>query len=135
MKLDLHVHTHHSPDSWMDPKKLVEKAKATGIIPAITEAFRRIIATCKSFRDLGTAGVEYARLARGQLHGIVTPIAESVHAAGYLLMHEAGALVTDMGGMEAGLQSKTIVAANPALHPKLLQLMHGIEFHRTEEWD
>jgi len=36
MKIDFHVHTHHSPDSIIKPKELLEKAKKLSIIPAIT---------------------------------------------------------------------------------------------------
>lgn len=96
------------------------------ILGPSAEAFRRIITNCKSFRDLGTAGVEYSRLASGVLHGIVTPIGEEVHSAGYLLMSEAGAFVTDISGQPIAPNSKTVVAASPILHPKLLGMLDGL---------
>jgi myo-inositol-1(or 4)-monophosphatase len=79
-----------------------------------------------SWRNLGTAGVEYSHVARGTLDGVVTPLAESVHAAGYLLMSEAGAKVTDHLGIPISFESKTLVAANPRLHERLLGLVGDV---------
>ena len=82
----------------------------------------------RTWRNSGTAGYEYAQLARGELHGIVTPLAEGVHIAGYLIMEEAGARVTDNYGNPYGLKSERIVAAHPDIQPKLLKL---VEDHIT----
>lgn len=37
MKIDFHVHTHHSIDSLIVPDELARKSKSLGIIPAITD--------------------------------------------------------------------------------------------------
>lgn len=95
------------------PVELVEKS--SGMLQLL---MKKVL----SWRNLGTAGFEYSLVAKGALDGVVTPMAEAVHAAGYLLMSEAGAKVTDMGGKPISLESETLVAANPKLHGKLLAL-------------
>ncbi len=77
----------------------------------------------RSWRNFGTTGFEYTDVARGRLDGIITPIAEAVHVAGYLMMEEAGARVTDENGNATGLDSKMIVAAPAAIHEALLRMV------------
>ncbi len=89
---------------------------------------KRLMRSALSWRNLGTAGFEYSDVARGRLDGIVTPIAEAVHIAGYLVMEEAGARVTDERGNHYSLESKAIVAASPRVHDELLRMLEGIEF-------
>ncbi len=87
----------------------------------------RILAkNARSWRNFGTAGYEYADVACGRLDGIITPIAESVHVAGYLIMEEAGARVTDEVGNRSTLTSKMIVAAHPNIHDELLKIVQSI---------
>ncbi len=76
-----------------------------------------------SWRNFGTAGVEYSYTSAGIIDAVVTPLAEAVHAAGYLVMQEAGCKVTDHLGRPINLESPSVVAANPALHEKLLGLV------------
>ena len=84
-----------------------------------------IIKHARSYRNFGTAGFEYVDVARGRLDGVVTPIAEAVHVAGYLIMEEAGAKVTDLNGKPYALDSKTIVASCPEIHEQLLRALYG----------
>ena len=84
-----------------------------------------IIKHARSYRNFGTAGFEYADVARGRLDGVVTPIAEAVHVAGYLIMEEAGARVTDIEGKPYKLDSKTIVASCQEIHEQLLRALCG----------
>lgn len=83
---------------------------------------RLLAKQARSWRNLGTAGCEYSDVACGKLDGIITPIAEAVHIAGYLIMEEAGARVTDGLGVIATLDSKEIVASHPAIHDALLRI-------------
>lgn len=96
------------------------------LMPKGLELIQRLMLNALSWRNFGTAGVEYAWVASGKLDGIITPLAEPVHAAGYLLMQEAGAKVTDHLGNPITLESKTVVAANPRLHEQLLELVRGV---------
>ncbi len=76
-----------------------------------------------AWRNLGSPGSEYCLVAAGKLDGIIVASAESMHAAGYLIMKEAGAEVTDWRGKDATLFSHTIVAANRKLHAELLRML------------
>ena len=96
------------------------------LMPKGLEIIERLMRHALSWRNFGTAGVEYAWVASGKLDGIINPLAEPVHAAGYLLMQEAGAKVTDHLGDPITLDSKTVVAANPRLHEQLLELVRGV---------
>ena len=77
----------------------------------------------QSWRNFGTAGIEYSLVARGNLDGVITPMAEAVHAAGYLIMQEAGVKVTDFDGSVINLDSKMVVVANENIHSQLLELV------------
>jgi fructose-1,6-bisphosphatase/inositol monophosphatase family enzyme len=57
------------------------------------------------------------------IDGVVVPLIESGHAAGYLAMREAGARVTDGHGKPFSLRSENIIAANHGLHQDLLELV------------
>ncbi len=83
-----------------------------------------LMRNARSWRNFGTAGYEYTEVARGRLDGVVTPIAEAVHAAGHFMMQEAGATVTDEQGRPWALDSRMIVAAHPRIHDALLR---GVE--------
>lgn len=37
LRIDLHVHTNHSPDSLIRPFDLIKKSKSTGVVPSITD--------------------------------------------------------------------------------------------------
>ena len=93
------------------------------LIPAGLSVIELLMRNALSWRNFGTAGVEYAYVASGKLDGVVTPLAEAVHAAGYLIMQEAGAKVTDHRGRPISLESETVVAANPELHEQLVDLV------------
>ncbi|MDI6721502.1 MAG: inositol monophosphatase family protein [Candidatus Aenigmarchaeota archaeon] len=77
-----------------------------------------------TFRVFGTGGLDYCYLAKGSFDACITPLAEPFHSAGYIIMEEAGAVVTDYEGNPHSLGSRTIVAANPALHQKVLGLVN-----------
>ncbi|MBI2079199.1 inositol monophosphatase [Candidatus Micrarchaeota archaeon] len=93
-----------------------------GLIQTGTRLIELLIRKAFSWRNMGTAGVEYAWTASGKFDGVITPLAEAVHAAGYLIMQEAGAKVTDHLGNPISLDSPSVVAANSILHEQLLDL-------------
>lgn len=96
------------------------------LVPTGLGIIERLMRNALSWRNAGTAGVEYAWVAAGKLDGIVTPLAEGVHYAGYILMEEAGAKVTDHLGKPVSLESSSIVAANPMLHGQLIDLVRPV---------
>src|SRR3989338_7970275 len=95
--------------------------------PEILESSKRMLSkildTAATFRVFGTGGLDYCYLAKGSFDACITPLAEPFHSAGYIIMEEAGAKVTDYEGRPPSLESKTIVAANPRLHQQILNLV------------
>ncbi|MEW6036526.1 MAG: inositol monophosphatase family protein [Candidatus Micrarchaeota archaeon] len=75
------------------------------------------------WRNYGSPAAEYAWLATGRVDAVVVPFPESAHAAGYLLMEEAGATVTDGRGRPFSLGSGSLVAAGAALHEELIGML------------
>lgn len=95
--------------------------------PEILESSKKVLAEiiehAATFRVFGTGGLDYCYLAKGSFDACITPLAEPFHSAGYIIMEEAGAKVTDYEGRPPSLESKTIVSANPVLHPQILDLV------------
>ena len=95
--------------------------------PEIIEPSKKVLAKildhAATLRIFGTGGLDYCYLAKGSFDACITPLAEPFHSAGYIIMEEAGARVTDYEGKPHSLDSKTIVAANPRLHPQILNLV------------
>jgi len=97
--------------------------------PEIIESSKKILAEilgrAATFRVFGTGGLDYCYMAKGSFDACITPLAEPFHSAGYIIMEEAGAKVTDYYGKPHSLESKTIVSANPDLHPQILDLVRA----------
>ncbi|HLC82052.1 MAG TPA: inositol monophosphatase, partial [Candidatus Nanoarchaeia archaeon] len=95
--------------------------------PEIIEPSKRVLARildrAATFRVFGTGGLDYCYMAKGSFDACITPLAEPFHSAGYVIMEEAGAKVTDYQGKPHSVESKIIVSANPVLHPQVLELV------------
>ncbi len=86
MKLDFHVHTKYSIDSIIEPKALVARSRASGVVPAITE--HNNIDSHRELRSLGADFIpgEEIRTDRGDLIGLylnepiprMTPFLEAI---------------------------------------------------------
>lgn len=78
-------------------------------------------------RQLGSAAIEFAWVAKGLTETIMIPGANPWDvAAGCLLVREAGGRVTDFQNKEWGLKSKDIVASNGKIHKQLLKVLKKI---------
>ena len=75
------------------------------------------------WRNMGSPAAEFIWLATGRIDGLIAPMLESGHAAGYLAMQEAGAKVTDREGNAFTLRSASVIAANANLHQDLYDLV------------
>jgi myo-inositol-1(or 4)-monophosphatase len=85
------------------------------------DQFRRILPATSGVRRAGSAALDLADVAAGRLDGFwELMLAPWDTAAGILLVREAGGIVTDLDGNDAGLEHTGIVAGNPALHRWLL---------------
>lgn len=74
----------------------------------------------RGVRRMGSAAIDLAYTAAGRLDGFWELHLEPHDvAAGALLVREAGGVVTDADGGDDWLRGKSIVAAGPALHPRI----------------
>lgn len=86
------------------------------------EAFERLSGISRAIRRPGSAALDLAYTARGVFDGFwERKLSPWDVAAGSLLVQEAGGWVTDFRGHEFRSEFKEILAANPKLHPQLLQ--------------
>lgn len=76
-------------------------------------------------RRTGSAALDLAYVAAGRLDGywenIISPWDV---AAGWIIVKEAGGIVSDMSGKRDGHHSKSVIAANANLHQPLMDLLH-----------
>lgn len=83
----------------------------------------RVLPRTRDIRRAGSAALDLAALAAGHLDGFYeAPMERWDKAAGVLLVQEAGGLVTELRPPLPHL-SPGVVAANPALHPALSELV------------
>jgi myo-inositol-1(or 4)-monophosphatase len=118
-------------------REMGEAVFATGIPFAAASAERRLafartlgllMPQVAGVRRFGAAALDLAWVAAGRFDGYwELGIRAWDMAAGLLLVREAGGFATDPAGGEP-LQSGDVVAANPALHPRLLEAVgQGME--------
>lgn len=87
--------------------------------------FERFSRRSQGVRRLGSAALDLAYVAAGRLDGFweIRLNAWDV-AAGALIAQEAGALVTDVrGGLDFISKPQSVLAANPKLHAKMLEVL------------
>lgn len=94
------------------PEARAEQARLlTQVLPAV-----------RDIRRLGSAAVDLCLVADGRVDGYYESGLNAWDlAAGWLVATEAGAMVTGAGGAEPS--SRLVVAANPVLHPRLVELV------------
>jgi myo-inositol-1(or 4)-monophosphatase len=86
--------------------------------------FGAFVARSRAVRRFGAAALDLAWVASGRFDGFwEAKLAPWDLAAGVLIAREAGARVTDMDGGDAILETGDVVAAPPALAPRLLEVI------------
>lgn len=87
-------------------------------------AILEVVRVCRNVRVLGSAATHLAYVAAGRLSACWdVRLSPWDMAAGWLMVEEAGGVVTDLAGRPFSLQQRTIVAGNPRLHGELLALL------------
>ena len=82
-------------------------------------ALGRILATTNRTRGYGDY-YHYHRLAAGQLDAVIESDVNILDiAALYVIVTEAGGVFTDLEGQAPGLDTRSVLAATPALHAAL----------------
>lgn len=85
----------------------------------------RLLPLVRDLRRSGAAAVDLCSVACGRLDGYYEEgLAPWDLAAGALIAHEAGAVLTDLDG--GPVRPASVLAAGPALHPPLLRLLRRL---------
>ena len=111
--------------------ELIEALLCTGFpygdrdkLPKMIAAFGKFTELSRGTRRLGSAAIDLAYLAAGRLDGFWEMGLKAWDvAAGIILVQEAGGVVTRFDGSAHRLAGGEIVAAPPALHAKMLQVL------------
>jgi myo-inositol-1(or 4)-monophosphatase len=86
-------------------------------------AFESFVRSTAGLRRAGAACIDLAWTACGRYDGFwEVGLSRWDVAAGILLVREAGGVVTDVLGGASALASGDVVAAGPALHPRLIEI-------------
>ena len=95
-------------------------------IPANVALFGKLMKLTQGVRRLGAASLDLSYVAAGRFDGFwELQLQPWDVAAGALIAMEAGAVVTDLSGGDRFLEPPCpILAANPFLHTKLLEVLH-----------
>jgi myo-inositol-1(or 4)-monophosphatase len=95
-------------------------------IPAYFGQMERIMRGVAGIRRPGSAAIDLASVAAGRLDGFwEVSLSPWDVAAGILLVREAGGVSTDFAGIHSEPAFGPIAAANPRLHPWLLNRIRG----------
>lgn len=90
-----------------------------------TREWASFIKKTRTLRCDGSSALDLCRVASGQLDGYWEKgIYAWDMAAGVVISREAGAVVSDYEGKEDFLIREQVVAANPGLHPLMLEVLH-----------
>ena len=85
-----------------------------------------MLARAQGVRRLGAAALDLAWVACGRMDGYwEAKLKPWDMAAGLLLVEGAGGVTTDLDGGDRALELGSVLAANPVLHPKLLEIVGG----------
>lgn len=116
-----------------DKARLIDAVLATGFAYGRNELpddnvghFADFVLRVRDLRRCGSAALDLAYVAAGRLDGFWEPHLNPWDvAAGALLVREAGGRVTDMRGGPDWLHGRSILAAPPALHDAMADVLRG----------
>ena len=88
--------------------------------------FNKMILQAQAIRRAGSAALDLAYVAAGRFDGFwELKLNPWDIAAGWLLVEEAGGIVTDMGGNDYYLKSSSILASNGRIHTEMMDVLKG----------
>ena len=86
--------------------------------------FNEMILSAQAIRRAGSAALDLAYVAAGRFDGFwELKLNPWDIAAGWLLVEEAGGIVTDMGGNDYHLESSSILASNGRIHKEMMDVL------------
>jgi myo-inositol-1(or 4)-monophosphatase len=90
--------------------------------------FNKMILNAQAIRRSGSAALDLAYVAAGRFDGFwELKLNPWDIAAGWLLVEEAGGLVTDIGGRDHYLDSSSILASNGRIHKEMIDVLKRAE--------
>jgi len=88
--------------------------------------FNEMILKAQAIRRAGSAALDLAYVAAGRFDGFwELKLNPWDIAAGWLLVEEAGGIVTDMGGNDYYLESSSILASNGRIHREMMAVLES----------
>ena len=91
--------------------------------------FNTMILKAQAIRRAGSAALDLAYVAAGRFDGFwELKLNPWDIAAGWLLVEEAGGLVTDIGGKDYYLESSSILASNGRIHTEMIDALNKASF-------
>ena len=88
--------------------------------------FNEMILKAQAIRRAGSAALDLAYVAAGRFDGFwELKLNPWDIAAGWLLVEEAGGIVTDMGGNDYYLKSSSILASNGRIHAEMMAILES----------
>ncbi|MBW1673060.1 MAG: inositol monophosphatase [Deltaproteobacteria bacterium] len=86
--------------------------------------FNEMILEAQAIRRAGSAALDLAYVAAGRFDGFwELKLNPWDIAAGWLLVEEAGGIITDMGGNDYHLESSSILASNGRIHKEMMDVL------------
>ena len=86
--------------------------------------FNEMILKAQAIRRAGSAALDLAYVAAGRFDGFwELKLNPWDIAAGWLLVEEAGGIITDMGGNDYHLESSSILASNGRIHKEMMDVL------------
>jgi len=86
--------------------------------------FNEMILEAQAIRRAGSAALDLAYVAAGRFDGFwELKLNPWDIAAGWLLVEEAGGIITDMGGNDYHLESSSILASNGRIHTEMMDVL------------
>lgn len=113
-----------------DVSTLADASVSTGNLRSLARSGKwanlgKITAQVNRIRGYGDY-YHYHRLAAGQLDAVIESDVNILDiAALYVITTEAGGLFTDLQGRPVGLDTTSVLAATPGLHPLLLEMLNA----------
>ncbi len=91
---------------------------------SFTHVLKRLMVEARGLRRFGSAALDLAFTAIGRLDAYYECCVNTWDvAAGILIVKEAGGIITDFSGGDSYHDGHEIIAANPHVHPPLLQII------------
>ncbi|HUU40715.1 MAG TPA: inositol monophosphatase family protein [Desulfatiglandales bacterium] len=88
--------------------------------------FNKMILKVRGIRRAGSAALDLAYVAAGIFDGFwELKLSPWDTAAGWLMVEEAGGIVTDIKGIDYYLESQSILASNGKIHDKMIAILDG----------